>query len=489
VTPKTKKPIRCAIYCRVSTDEGLAQDFNSLDNQRERAEAYVRSQENWVALPEVYNDGGFSGANTDRPALQRLLADMETAKFDCLIVYRTDRLSRSILDFLRLLERMEKADVAYVSVTEAFSTRTPAGRLMLHLLLSFAEYERELVSERTKHKIAGAKRKGRWCGGRPVLGYDVDPAGGGLVVNEEEAQRVRAIFELYLKHGSLIPTVRNVNARGWTSKVWTSRKRVRHGGTAFLKNTLHHLLSNPTYIGRVKFDGELYPGEHPAIIDENLWNEVQQRLKSNGNGGAGQRYKHSALLRGLLWCQPCSLPMYCSYTQRGPKRYRYYFCSSATKKGAATCPSKPLPAQEIEQFVVAEIRRVSEDPAVVEAVREVGGKGGLDSAWAGLGPEDRERLVRTLIDRISYDEPSRFFRRVYSVTPPQAVEVCWWRLYSSSCSAGGTYPIGSSKRRLLYQSTHSRVANSTSARERHGPRGRMISVLNRPITDSASALS
>jgi len=292
------KPVRCAIYARKSTDEGLDSDFNSLDNQRERAEAYIHSQADWVALPERYDDGGYSGATTERPALQRLLADMEAGRVDCVVVYRTDRLSRSILDFLRLLERIEAAGVAYVSVTESFSTRTPAGRLMLHLLLSFAEYERELVSERTRHKIAGAKRKGRWCGGTPILGYDIDPAGGRLVINEPEAERVRGIFQLYLRHDGLIPTVKEVNQRGWTSKRWVSRKGVHHGGTPFLKNTLHHMLTNATYAGKVRYQGDVYDGEHDAIIDEELWKKVQAKLKTNGNGGNGHRNKHGAMLRG-----------------------------------------------------------------------------------------------------------------------------------------------------------------------------------------------
>ena len=412
------KQIMCAIYTRKSTDEGLDSDFNSLDNQREKAEAFIKSQEGWVAVDTHYDDGGHTGAHTDRPALQQLLTDMEAGRFDCIVVYRSDRMSRSILDFLRLLERMEKAEVAYVSVTEAFSTKTPAGRLMMHLLLSFAEYERELVSERTKHKIAGAKRKGQWCGGSPILGYDVVPEGGRLVVNEAEAEQVRGIFRLYLKHGSLIPTVQEVNRRGWTSKRWTSKKGVRHGGAPWLKNTLHHLLTNMTYTGRISFQGEVYEGEHDAIIDDDTWDRVQRKLQLNSrNNGSTQRNRYGALLRGLLYCAACGKSMTHAQSARGSRRYRYYRCSSAEKMGAASCPTGSLPAAEIERFVVDEIRCIGIDEAVIhetlKAVREDGEQiretdlrqalASFDPIWNELTGVEQAKVVRLLVDRVTYD--------------------------------------------------------------------------------------
>jgi site-specific DNA recombinase len=365
----TPTVVRAAVYTRKSTDEGLDSDFNSLDCQRQAAESYIASQkaEGWVCLPEHYDDGGFSGATTQRPALQRLLADMDAGAFDVLVVYRTDRLSRSILDFLRLLERVEKAGVAYVSVTESFSTGTPAGRLMMHLLLSFAQYEREVISERTRDKVHAARRRGRFTGSTPPMGYDLPPEGRWLVVNEVEAERVREIFDLYLRRGSLIPTTAELNRRGWTTKAWTSKKGRTCGGTQFCKTSLHSLLTNATVAGLVRFGGELYPGEHKAVVDPDLWKRVQERLKSNGNGDgwATKRSRCPALLAGILWCAPCGKPMGHTYTAKGSRRYRYYRCGNSDKTGAATCPSGSLPAAEIERYVVGELAAIGRDEAVV----------------------------------------------------------------------------------------------------------------------------
>jgi site-specific DNA recombinase len=365
----TPTVVRAAVYTRKSTDEGLDSDFNSLDAQREAAESYIASQkaEGWVCLPERYDDGGFSGASTNRPALQRLLADMDAGAFDVLIVYRTDRLSRSILDFLRLLERVEKAGVAYVSVTEAFSTGTPAGRLMMHLLLSFAQYEREVISERTRDKVHAARRRGRFTGSTPPMGYDLPPEGRRLVVNPEEAERVREIFDLYLRRGSLIPTTAELNRRGWTTKAWTSKKGRTCGGTQFCKTSLHSLLTNATVAGLVRFGGELYPGEHEAVVDPDVWKRVQDRLKANGNGDgrSTRRSQRPALLHGLLHCARCECPMTFTYTTKKSRRYAYYKCATALKQGAEACPTEALPAKEIEDYVVRELGAIGRDEAVV----------------------------------------------------------------------------------------------------------------------------
>src|SRR5687768_4832257 len=213
------KLVRCAVYTRKSTEEGLEQEFNSLDAQREAGEAFVRSQagEGWALIPTRYDDGGFTGGNTDRPALQRLMADIDTGKVDCVVVYKVDRLSRSLLDFAQMMQTFEKQKVAFVSVTQQFNTGTSMGRLVLNVLLSFAQFERE-ISERTRDKIAATRRKGKWAGGHPILGYDVDPGGYKLVVNPTEAERARAIFALYLEHGSLLPVVEELERRGWTNK-------------------------------------------------------------------------------------------------------------------------------------------------------------------------------------------------------------------------------------------------------------------------------
>jgi site-specific DNA recombinase len=218
--------VRCAVYTRKSTEEGLDQEFNSLHAQRESAEAYIKSQKQmgWVCLPKHYDDGGFTGGNMDRPALQRLLDDVDQGRVDCVIVYKVDRLSRSLLDFARIMETFEKRQVAFVSITQQFNTATSMGRLVLNVLLSFAQFEREIISERTRDKIAAARRRGKWVGGHPLLGYDVQNSK--LVVNEEEAVRVRAIFELYLKHQGLIPVVQELEKLGWLTKRWQTRKGI-----------------------------------------------------------------------------------------------------------------------------------------------------------------------------------------------------------------------------------------------------------------------
>jgi len=247
--------IRCAIYTRKSTEEGLDQDFNSLQAQREAAEAYVQSQKHlgWSLSPDHYDDGGFSGGTLDRPALQHLLADIEAGQVDCVIVYKVDRLSRSLLDFARLMERFEQRSISFVSVTQQFNTTTSLGRLTLNILLSFAQFERELISERTRDKMSAARRKGKWVGGTPVLGYDVDPRGGRLVINEKEAERVRQIFELYRSHRSLSSVLAELAHRRWNTKSWKSKRGIRHSGRAFTKASLRMLLTNAVYAGKVEY--------------------------------------------------------------------------------------------------------------------------------------------------------------------------------------------------------------------------------------------
>ena len=226
------KSTRCAIYTRKSTEEGLEQEFNSLDAQREAAEAYIQSQKHlgWSLVSTRYDDGGFSGGNLDRPALQQLLQDIEARRVDCVVVYKVDRLSRSLLDFARLMDRFDQSSVSFVSVTQQFNTTASLGRLTLNILLSFAQFEREIISERTRDKMSAARRKGKWVGGTPVLGYDVDPRGGRLVVNEREASKVREIFSLYGRYRSVAAVLEKVMRRGWTTKSWKSKRGIRHTG-------------------------------------------------------------------------------------------------------------------------------------------------------------------------------------------------------------------------------------------------------------------
>ena len=397
---------RCAIYTRKSTEEGLEQDFNSLDAQRESGEAYIASQkaEGWVCLPDRYDDGGFTGGNMERPALQRLIADIDAGKIDCVMVYKVDRLSRSLLDFARVMETFERHGVSFVSVTQQFNTSTSMGRLMLNVLLSFAQFEREIISERTRDKIAAARRKGKWSGGPPVLGYDIlrEPSGSRLVVNPDEAKRLRHIFELYLEWDSLLATLRRLDELGWVNKVWTTKKGKQRGGRPFDKSTLFRLLTNVVYLGKVRYRDEVYEGEHEAIVDEDLFRRVQALLRRNRNsGGQYVRNKYGALLKGLVHCTACGCAMSHHFTTNGNKRYRYYVCVNAQKRGWDKCPSPSLPAAELEQFVVDQIRALGQDGQVItDSIRQAQRQ--LQVETEGLQEQRKsvERRVKRLTERI-----------------------------------------------------------------------------------------
>jgi site-specific DNA recombinase len=271
------RPLRCAIYTRKSTEEGLDQALNSLQAQRESGEAYIASQQarGWSLVPEQYNDGGFSGSHLERPALQRLLNDLQAGAIDCVLVYKVDRLSRSLLDFARLMERFDRTGVSFVSVTQEFNTTTSMGRLTLNILLSFAQFEREIIGERTRDKQSAARRKGKWIGGWPVLGYDVDPQGGRLVVNPTEAERVREIYSMAADASSLEALVAHIAALGYQTKAWTSKAGKPHLARAFSRMTLRLLLSNVLYKGSVSHKGTIYPGEHERIVDEEVLGQGQ----------------------------------------------------------------------------------------------------------------------------------------------------------------------------------------------------------------------
>lgn len=375
---KQQKPpespiVRCAIYTRKSTEEGLEQEFSSLDAQRESAEAYIASQkaEGWVCLDEHYDDGGFSGGNMDRPALARLLADISAGNVDCVVVYKVDRLSRSLLDFARIMGVFDQQKVAFVSVTQQFNTSTPMGRLVLNVLLSFAQFEREIIGERIRDKIAAQRRKGKWTGGYPILGYDVDRSGGSpkLVVNNGEAHRVREIFKMYLSRGSLLPVVEELERRGWNNKLWYTKKGTLKGGSVFDRGALYALLTNPLYVGRIKHKSDVYDGEHEAIVTAELYQKVQDQLHYNGRtGGTEARNKYGALLRGLLICRNCGHTMVHNFAGRKGKRYRYYTCTRAIKQGRKKCPSGSVPAADIEQFVLEQIRCIGNDADLRTAV-------------------------------------------------------------------------------------------------------------------------
>jgi site-specific DNA recombinase len=389
--------VRCAIYTRKSTEEGLEQEFNSLDAQREAAEAYVRSQahEGWVCASERYDDGGFTGGNMERPALQRLLSDIKAGQINVVVTYKVDRLSRSLLDFAKMMTVFEEHHVSFVSVTQQFNTATSMGRLILNVLLSFAQFEREMIAERTRDKIAATRRKGRWCGGRPILGYDIDRHSVKLVVNEEEATQVRAIFALYLKHRGLLSTVEELARRGWHNKRWLTRKGRSCGGRPFIKTSLAKLLTNVTYAGKTRYKDEIYAGEHRAIVGEAVWQRVQELLKNNRTAGEDRvRKPSSALLKGLLYCAGCGRAMTPTYTCRNAgRRYSYYVCSGVLKRGRQSCPSRLVSAAAIERFVVDQIRQRGSTEAAAA----------LGPAWERLPVTKQAGTLQRVVQRLDYD--------------------------------------------------------------------------------------
>jgi len=405
--------LRCAIYTRKSTEEGLEQDFNTLDAQREAAEAFIQSQrrEGWIALPERYDDGGFTGANMERPALQRLLAAVEAGELDCVVVYKVDRLSRSLLDFTRILSQFEKHNVSFVAVTQQFNTSTSLGRLTLNILLSFAQFERELIGERTRDKMSAARKKGKWVGGCPVLGYDVDAGGGRLVVNEEEAERVRAIFALFEETGSARHTLAEIDRRGWRLKSWTCKTGKFRTGGPFTLSALRRLLSNILYTGAMRHQGKTYPGEHAAILARDEWERVQSLLRQSRQPRGGMRNKHQALLQGLLHCECCAAPMVYSYAAKGGRKYPYYVCRNAQRNGWSVCPSKSLPAQAIEESVLGRIRQA---------------QGVADAApMQEMDREQQRKAIEALVERVGYNGDTRqisirFREAEVAVTPQEA---------------------------------------------------------------------
>jgi site-specific DNA recombinase len=358
--------IRCAIYTRKSTDENLDSDFNSLDAQREACELYIQAQsrEGWIALPERYDDGAYSGATMERPAAQRLLRDIEAGRIDVVVVYKIDRLSRSLADFTRLMELFKQHNVAMVSVTQAFNTNTSSGVLFMNLLMTFASYEREVIAERIRDKVAASKRRGMYMGGTPPLGYDVDREKKKLVVNDEEAVLVRRIFQRYLVLCSATALMRELNAEGLTTKSWTTKKGVKRKGVPWNKSHIHRLLNNPIYVGQIKHKDKVYPGEQRAIIEKSLWDEVQKTMKSEGRSGAF-RSSTPALLKGLIRCGHCGTSMGITFAQKNGKRYRYYLCLHANKSGYNACPVKTVPAGDVENAVLIQVRRGLQTPDVV----------------------------------------------------------------------------------------------------------------------------
>ena len=353
----SSKPMRCAIYTRVSTDAGLEQDFNSLDAQREAAEAYIKSQshEGWRLHPDHYDDGGFSGGSMERPALQKLLADIGSGRIDVVIVYKVDRLTRSLADFAKLVELFDAHKVSFVSVTQAFNTTSSMGRLTLNVLLSFAQFEREVTGERIRDKIAASKKKGIWVGGTVPLGYRVEDRK--LLVDETEAAIVRLIFERYLALGSLCALQQDLRDK----RIVTRERRLATGkiigGAPFAYGALAYLLRNHIFLGELNHKGKSYPGEHPAIIDKDLFDAVQAKLDENRQGRRQRRDKSNALLLSLLFDDRGNR-MTPSYAIKKGVRYRYYVsCVLAQGRKSEAGSVARVPAPELDTTVFAALRQ------------------------------------------------------------------------------------------------------------------------------------
>jgi DNA invertase Pin-like site-specific DNA recombinase len=377
-------------------------EFNSLDAQRESCEAYVASQraEGWLLVPDRYDDGGFSGGTLERPALKRLLADIEAGRIDVVVVYKIDRLSRALMDFSRLVEAFDRHGVTFVSVT--LNTTTSMGRLTLNVLLSFAQFEREVIGERIRDKVAASRKKGMWMGGWAPLGYEVKERK--LVVVKEDAERVRAIFKRFVQLGSATAVAKELVAKGERNKY----------GQLLDKGVLYRLLNNRVYIGEAVHKGTSYPGEHDAIIDRSLWDKVHAILKENPRKrGARNRAQTPALLKGLIF-GPTGCAMTPTHTRKAGKLYRYYISTGVLRGSNPDCPVQRIPAAEIETAVIEQMRILLRSPEIIVRTWRVARQSldglseaevrqaleRLDPIWEELFPAEQARIVQLLVERV-----------------------------------------------------------------------------------------
>lgn len=376
--------IRCAIYTRKSTDEGLDQEFNSLDAQFEACAAYIASQkhEGWKQLPHRYDDGGISGGTLERPGLQQLLKDIDAGRVDMVVVYKIDRLTRSLADFAKLVERMEAADCSFVSVTQSFNTSSSMGRLTLNMLLSFAQFEREVTAERTRDKIAASKKKGLWMGGLPPLGYDPHPdkLRRELVVNEEEAATVRQLFQIYLETGCLNASAASAKAEGLRSKRRTFSSGRIQGGTPLSRGQSHATLTNPVYRGLIRHKDQTFPGTHPSIIEEDLWENVQTKLQaaSPKRRGLSQDHGSAAPLLGKFRDETGDR-LTPTHTSKKGRRILYYV-SNGLVSGKPRHDAWRLPAKQFEDVVAGAIAAHLARHAQLRSVSEDGSANAMETA-------------------------------------------------------------------------------------------------------------
>ena len=402
------RKLRCAVYTRKSTEEGLEQEFNSLDAQREACEAYIASQkaEGWLPVPDRYDDGGCSGGTLERPALKRLIADIEAGRVDVVVVYKIDRLSRALMDFAKLVEVFERNGVTFVSVTQSFNTTTSMGRLTLNVLLSFAQFEREVIGERIRDKFAASRRKGMWMGGWAPLGYDIKHRK--LVINETEAEVVRSMFKGF--------------ARGIQPQVLIERFAkegvLNKNGKPIDKGYLYRVLHNRVYLGEAVHKGVSHPGEHEPIIERNLWDQAHSLITARPRERAKRPLGHMpALLKGLVF-GPSGAAMTPAYTRKGGKLYRYYVSTDVLRTGARASPIKRIAAARLETVVIDQIKILLQSPEIIVATWRAARKSiaGLTERqvaeelrrfgelWAELFPAEHVRIVQLLVQRVDVSE-------------------------------------------------------------------------------------
>ncbi len=411
-----KRRMRCAVYTRKSTEEGLDQEYNSIDAQRDAGHAYIASQraEGWTAVDDDYDDPAYSGGNMERPALRNLMRDVEAGKIDVIVIYKIDRLTRSLADFSKMVEVFERQGVFFVSVTQQFNTTTSMGRLMLNVLLSFAQFEREVTGERIRDKIAASKRKGMWMGGVPPVGYDV--ANRRLVPNEREAKTVSHIFRRFVELGSTTKLGKELRLDGVTSKAWTTQDGKVREGKPIDKGLIYKVLNNRTYLGELRHKELWYPAEHLPIITQALWGEVHAILSTNGRVRAGTtRAATQYLLKGIVFgSDGRALTPFQTAKQNG-RRYRYYVPQRDLKEHAGASGLPRMPAAELESAVLEQLRghlrspdvlagilpqALKHDPTLDEAQVTVAMKR-LDEVWDQLFPAEQMRIVRLLVQQVT----------------------------------------------------------------------------------------
>jgi site-specific DNA recombinase len=419
MTTKIQK-IRCSIYTRKSSDEGLNKEFNTLEAQREACEQYVLSQkaEGWLFSADHYDDGGFSGGSMKRPALQRLLSDIEAGKVDCVVVYKIDRLSRSLVDFTKMVDLFDKHGVTFVSITQSFNTTSSMGRLTLNILLSFAQFEREISQERIRDKFAASRQRGIWMGGHAILGYEIQNRA--LVVNEVEAEKIRIIFQRYAECGSVTRVLQFLDEEGIHNKTWTTNAGKLRQGKRFNKASLNRLLKNRVYIGEAVHRDQSYPGQHKAIIEMELWDRVQQTIHDNNRpNSTTPRGQMPFPLKGLVRCAHCHAAMTPTHTRKkGQVQYRYYSCSSARTEGSSDCPLPNVPAGDLERLVLEHVKKLINSPEIIaRTISQVKKEDpdfseteivellqSLTPIWDELFPLEQNRLLQLLVESVEMSE-------------------------------------------------------------------------------------